>query len=388
MSQELRQFALDVYDTVVDPGLWPDVFERFAQTIGAAGVVVFEMEGTGPERALTASHYSSGYDPELIEGYVRQFAAEEMAEQAAFARHSLAGDGINMIDDSVLMKSDDELFDQPNVRWMMQLGLKHRIGGLLNKDNVNISRIGIQLGAHRGRLTEAEKAKLGQIMPHIAKALELGRPAAQARRLQDSLFAVIDRLRVGVAILDGQGRVVTRNTEFNRQISEYDAFRIDPSGRLHLADGADEGRFAALTGDVLSHGSHGARPRKEAVAILRGDRVEALCIEIAPLARLEAAGSKPFQGHIVTSLDTSQALTCDAAALQQVFQLTDAETGLTQMMGEGLTNAQIADRRERSVDTVNAQVKSVLSKTQCANRTQLVRLLTSFGADLLVADRD
>lgn len=386
MSDDLRQFALDVYDTVVDSTLWPGVFEQFAQKIGAAGVVVFEMDGIGPDRVLQASHHSSGYDPALIDGYVRQFAAEEMAEQEIFARYSLITDGINLIDDSVLMKSDEDLFQQPNVRWLMQVGLKHRVGGLLNKDNVNISRFAVQLAANRGRMTDEEKARLGEILPHIAKALELGRPAAQVNRMQQSLMAAIDRLKIGICILDGRGCVVTQNTEFRRQLAEYDAFRIDPSGRFHLNDGADEGRFATLTSDVLSHGSHGARPRKEAIGIQRNERPEALCIEIAPLTRLEAMGNRPFNGHIVTSLDTSQALTCDAAALQQVFSLTEAETGLTSMLGEGLTNAQIAERRERSVDTINAQVKSVLSKTQCANRTQLVRLLTSFGTDLLLPE--
>jgi DNA-binding CsgD family transcriptional regulator len=38
------------------------------------------------------------------------------------------------------------------------------------------------------------------------------------------------------------------------------------------------------------------------------------------------------------------------------------------------------------VETVNAQIKSLLTKTQCANRTQLVRLLSGFSADYLRRD--
>ena len=67
----------------------------------------------------------------------------------------------------------------------------------------------------------------------------------------------------------------------------------------------------------------------------------------------------------------------------RVFGLTESEMLLTGMIAEGLTNRQIAERRYRSQETINAQVKSVLSKTQCSNRTQLVRLLSTYGMEFL-----
>jgi DNA-binding NarL/FixJ family response regulator len=53
------------------------------------------------------------------------------------------------------------------------------------------------------------------------------------------------------------------------------------------------------------------------------------------------------------------------------------------MVAEGLTNAQIAERRNRSIATINTQVKSILSKTQCLTRTQFVRLMMSFSTDFV-----
>lgn len=73
----------------------------------------------------------------------------------------------------------------------------------------------------------------------------------------------------------------------------------------------------------------------------------------------------------------------DEQLVRAVFSRTKTESELAVLIADGLTNREIADRRSRSVETVNVQVKSLLSKTQCANRTQLVRLLMSFSTDLL-----
>jgi DNA-binding CsgD family transcriptional regulator len=53
------------------------------------------------------------------------------------------------------------------------------------------------------------------------------------------------------------------------------------------------------------------------------------------------------------------------------------------MVAEGLTNAQIAERRDRSIATINTQVKSILSKTQCLTRAQFVRLVLGFGTNFI-----
>jgi DNA-binding CsgD family transcriptional regulator len=224
---------------------------------------------------------------------------------------------------------------------------------------------------------------MGLVLPHIAKALDLGRPALYLASVHRSLIAAMDRLRIGVCILDRRGNVVVANEEFQRQRERYGAFRIDPGGRLHLHDKADGARFKELFSDALEHGRYGARPRKEAIATAHDDGIGALCIEIAPLDQVEEIGSRRLCGAIVYSLDTSLPTFCDPSLLQSVFALTNAEAELIELVGDGLTNAEIADRRSRSVETVNTQVKSVLSKTQCANRTQFVRLFMNFGADYL-----
>ena len=73
---------------------------------------------------------------------------------------------------------------------------------------------------------------------------------------------------------------------------------------------------------------------------------------------------------------------------RRVPVLTPRERDVLRLLTDGLTNRQISDRRNRSVETINSQVKSLLAKADCANRTQLIRLASSIGASFVMDPLD
>ena len=90
-----------------------------------------------------------------------------------------------------------------------------------------------------------------------------------------------------------------------------------------------------------------------------------------------------LMGHIVYSMDTGQAYHIDTATLSGLFDLSATEAIILEMLSDGLTNAQISERRGRSVETINSQVKSLLQKTNSSNRTQLIRMATNIGSSFI-----
>ncbi len=63
--------------------------------------------------------------------------------------------------------------------------------------------------------------------------------------------------------------------------------------------------------------------------------------------------------------------------LRRAFNLTGAETDVVQSLVECCTVSDIATQRGRSIDTIRAQVKSILSKTETHSQVELVRLALS-----------
>ena len=231
-----------------------------------------------------------------------------------------------------------------------------------------------------GPAKPADIAAAESILPHLAKALDVTRPATIAREQRDNLAESINHLNVGICILDQRRRTIFRNIEFDRQLDRYDSFRVDRDGRLALNPDRFDRTIIDLFDHHGHHGKYGARPRKEAIASSINDDGEfALCVEVIPLRRADEFGEMHLDGHVIYSLDTSQSYDLRARMISDLYGLSRSETEILTLMAEGLTNPEISDRRTKSIHTVNSQVKSVLAKTQAANRTQLIRLATNLS---------
>lgn len=375
--------VLKIYDAVADASLWPDLLQEVADKVNAVGCVVFEWQKQDPGRKLAVTVASSYYDKAQLERYIDRYFLHESKDQDIFEAHSLQTDQIDLIQDDVLASTVDDLRKLPNVVTLEKLGIRHRAAGLLNKDNTAQFRFSLQLAVGRGRLSVGEQNFMRKVLPHIAKAFHMGLPASQLAIEHHGLLAAMDRLITGVCILDSKGRLVVENEEFRRQRDTYRVFFADRSGALRMFKADLDQRFEQLKADVWNHGKFGARPRKEAIAAAED---VFLCIEVVPLRRSQEIGSQLLDGFIVYSSDTSQPLNCQTLPLQSAFSLSNTELSIVDGISQGLTNGQIAERRNRSVATINAQVKSILSKTNCATRTQFVRLMMGFGADYLRRD--
>lgn len=81
-------------------------------------------------------------------------------------------------------------------------------------------------------------------------------------------------------------------------------------------------------------------------------------------------------------LNLSRALSVDIVSW--FFPLSLSESDVLVLIGEGLTNREIAERRGRSLETVNSQVKSLFIKTYARSRAELVLLSLSLDAPLSV----
>ena len=380
MPEISEQQILSIYDTVADPGRWPQVLEEIAASVNAKGCLIFEADALDN---LAVTEASAWYEPEALDLYLSRFADEEFKDHEVFRSQAQQGDIADVIPDTVLYNDLEEFKARPNVKWVMNVGILHRAASLLNKDNHRRGRFSVQFPADRAGISDEERATLAQVLPHVAKALELGRPAQQLAQQNYGLLSKLDTLNVGVCVLDDMGRTVESNVEFQRQSEAYSLISQDKTGVLKFTDAKSQRAFEGLTEDARRHGKYGARPRKEAVA---ADGDTHLCIEVVPLNAFDEIGSARFGGFVLFSTDTSRPITCDTGLLGQLFALTATEQALVASIAEGLTNAQIAERRGRSVDTVNSQVKSILAKTNCATRTQFVRMATSFGGEFILPE--
>ncbi|MEM7267617.1 MAG: LuxR C-terminal-related transcriptional regulator [Pseudomonadota bacterium] len=378
----------DIYNAVADESQWPEILSRIAEELDVFGCIIFDLKSENGERRIRAPYASANYNPAMIDIYLDMFHSQELGIQDLFETQLAKADDIEIFSDTFLDGSPVMAAAGPSIEWLKQIGIGRRAAGFLDKDNHKRGRFSLQICDGDPPLQGEQHAKTMALLPHIAKALELGRPARQLATIHSGLIAAMDRLRVGVCILDSLGRIAASNLEFQRQREETGIYVVTDKDRLELRDPENQRQLSNLLGDLRHHGRFGARPRKEAIIATRdpSDRNRTLCIEVAPLDYVDEMGSGKLGGAILYSLDPKARMNLNIAAIQAAFDLTGAELSLLELIAEGHTNRQIADLRDRSVMTVNAQVKSILSKTYCGNRTQLARLLSGFSNGFLRPD--
>ena len=341
-----RELVLDIYQSVPEPSHWPVVLDRICNQFLARGCIIFEWQLFGRDRQLVTPWFTSGYEPDILQDYLRRNRIWEEKDQDIYERQLLSIDGIEVISEEVLYADETDYLTRPHVKELRDYGIRHRTGSLLDKDNPFRSRFSLQLSEGRGMLTPKQRSDLADLLPHVAKAMDVGRPIASPGFEKRALLSILDQLEVGICLLDPSGRVALTNTEFDRQRENYGAFQTTRNGSLRLHPRADQGRFSQLTYDALNHGQCGARPRKEAIAIPDEDGAGVLCVEIVPFHRSEEIGSQPFDGAILFSRDTTRPVAIDVDLVRQVFSnLTGAELAVIDLICQGLTNSEIAERR-------------------------------------------
>lgn len=335
---------------------------------------------------MHASHLSADYNAKALEAYLARFADHEFDDQLLFERTSMLSDGVELIGDDTVSHSGIPLSARPNARFLRAFGLRNRAAALLNKDDPSRDRFSVQFAAHRGPITAAEIAQANLVLPHLAKALAVARHFQALCESRTIALSSLDRLRVGVAITDRGGRLIFENNEFRRIADDRGVIGRDRAGKLTLRQAAAQARLAGLLSDVYGHGRFGARPRKEAVIVDNGGAVSGVCVEVCPLSRAEEVSAAPVDGYLVTCLDTGTTLNLDLTAMSRAFRLTRAEERILGHLTDGHPNARIAELSSRSVETINSQVKTLLAKTGCENRTQLVRLASALCQRMTMDD--
>jgi len=80
------------------------------------------------------------------------------------------------------------------------------------------------------------------------------------------------------------------------------------------------------------------------------------------------------QCSLITFLEQKKHSSASVAQMRSLYGLTQAEAEICRLVIQGMTGKEIARRRNVSYETVKSQVRSVLSKTKCKRRTELIKL--------------
>ena len=362
-----------IYDAALSVDGWRDTMDRVAACTGANGGLLLVRDNLS--RDLNISAMSNRYNLWDGDAYLEHMAeGEEVRWLEALGE---APARTILTDEEVW--PDRNVYDAiPAVRWMRNLRLYHRCAARLTEHSGWWDCVALLFAQDRAGIAAPERRAFTTLLPHLSRVVSLQRPFVLLERRFRAVLTMLDRLGIGVMLLDPGNRIVLANREAERILDDNEGCGRDRHGRLTVPGVPGWSRtLSQLLADPVD--------RHLSITVPRTDGGEALMLDLMHIQDLDDLG-EPFDGALCLLIDPDHRAMVSTEGLAKSYGLTPAELAVCALLTDGLSSSEIAEARGVSVGTVKSQTLAIFRKTQTRNRSELIRRALSITPPILDED--
>jgi DNA-binding CsgD family transcriptional regulator len=350
---------------------WSRVLDRLYPLVNAksAGLIVVDSvnrEGMAPNQFGATS---TNMSPVSMAEYNKNFAHYEK-EMVALAFASRPGELV--VDPA--FENIEKIVQRSDVAFAIKhFGVRDRFGIKLNSEDAWHDALAFQYDVKRGNVTASEFERIRPYVPQVARAIALERIYDQIRARYNALLTMLDRVNIGMMLLTNDCSVVLSNEAANETLSDTRYLSFTRDGRLKI-NSSDYN----LNKLVLAAADEECVKDKKKTLIL-GDPLAGneLLVELSPFSDMRSELGEKFKGVIVMIVNPNTTIGVDTNALQLLYKLTDVECDVAAQIAAGKSNAEIAESRSVSTETIKSQVRSLFAKMGVKSRTFVHRKIIS-----------
>lgn len=372
-ANEALRLSAEIYDASIKPELWEGVLDRLTAEVGAKGAVVLILETLGQYR-YSVNHACSLYTESDRQRYVREYARYEANDFAKIANSKpgeivLSADYV--ADPTAFRKRPDVVFLEE------RYGVFERFAVRLNGDRAWFDYIVFQYDRTRSNVRPREEAKLRKYLPHIARSVDMSRPFSELRLRYQAVLGALDRFFIAVFLVLSSSQVLACNRAARMLIDSGDGLSVSKRGELTAHEASSQSRLRAAIAKASAVSAALGLGGSSQILVPKISGREPYLVEVSPIRDTAYEIDRNFKGAFLTVIDPDLRITLGLEGLRKLYELTAAETAVAELLFQGRTNDEIAEIRGVSLETVKAQVRALLAKTNARNRTELVSRLFS-----------
>lgn len=360
--------VLGLIDVIPDPGRWPAACDLVSDAFGSRAFLMFEFD---------FDHHNAP----IMHG--SQVIREEGAALAAATQAGVDGEERAIYARFVTMPfgrfiSEYQLYGVTHDRDMPENAVRDaqfRVGKSRSRTVAKLNGFGpwadvasFHMPIHGADIPDDLRARMDGLSPVLDRVLEAGRTVRGLTRSYGLLVEMFDAFHFGAAIVDGSGAVVLQNRAFQDMAADRDGFRLQ-AGRVVPTLPEDRAALSAALSDCLTLGAAGQR---QICKFSRQGGRPAYVVRSIPLQLAERRTRRVYALLVVLDPEDSSQVSADGIAA--MGRLSPAEAEICELIVRGLPLTEIAQRRDRSVETIRNQSKAVLAKMDCRSRLDLLRL--------------
>jgi DNA-binding CsgD family transcriptional regulator/PAS domain-containing protein len=216
-----------------------------------------------------------------------------------------------------------------------------------------------------------------ELLPHVARAMTVHHRVRHAELEARMAAGALDRVAVGVVLLDVRGAPVMVNREANRIIGLSDGFALIDDGPVAAISGETRAlrELISQVGCDVSPMEGEKRAGGAAIRLTRPSGRSDYHVVVMPLPTASEPGTARGAVAVVFITDPEETQSPVDSLFGDLYSLTRAETRLVSRLleGGGLTAA--SEKLGLSRNTVHSQLASIFQKTGTRRQSELLRLL-------------
>lgn len=343
-----------------DKKFWPDFLARLAAAMHAThAILAIEV----PKSSRPGIAAFVGVNPRSIRKFKDSFCK---SCQAKPCRVNVLGNSVKL--ENLILDSKRACLGVPRVSSRKRM---HTQSLRFLKSDFYEAKVNVFRPRGASRFGAKDLSLLRSLALYLECAAETNISIAHLLNEKDAAWETLDRIPIGVIVLDSKGKILAMNQSGRLIVEQNDGVYISRDALFAARSDETEALYQRITATEKDTGvlnltrPSGRRPLSLAVASIQ-----------SPQHFLQQ--SRP--SSVVFISDPEHAMEIKANALQQFYELTPAEARLASLLTQGRNMKTAARDLNITYTSARNHLKHVFAKTGTASQSQLIRLLLSSPA--------
>jgi DNA-binding CsgD family transcriptional regulator/PAS domain-containing protein len=365
-EEDLSNLIASVYDVALNPTDWPRLAQQFARAFATESCAIFQLnlaEGSAGILGIT-----NNFDAKAITDYETYYHQKDLVA----IRMARSGADRAMLSTDVVKEAEflnSEIF--VDFARPMRLGFFWAVGGTVEVEQRVRGAIGIHRTRDAGAFQEEDKRRLAMLLPHLSRAMLLGRRLRGLTQNNRIVLDAVEKLAVGMIAVDAQSTLLFANPTAERLLHAGLGLMCR-QGRLGVTDPTKDGELRRLI-QKAGLAAFGRSSEAGGVLVLPRAVGRPLSLLVCPLAPHALTTGLPVAAALLIFGDPDASPSTSTQALMGFYGLTHAEARLMAALVDGESLEDYADRRQISINTARTQSKQIFAKTGQGRQADLIR---------------